>query len=390
MKTGCPSFFIKLISRPALRLSPVIIACCLLANTGCGSSSHTTITVAPPAPNLVYVANRDSQDISAFTADSSGALTPVSGSPFTTTSGVNNIAVNPTGTLLYASAYDSSNVGTVWAFTIAPATGVLSPVAGSPYSVLPVPLSLVFNPAGSLLFVGAWESEAIHVFSVNTSTGALTEIPNSPFPVPGGPRILAMHPSGNFLFVANDGNNSIDSYSIDSTGNLTQIANSPDSDLNQPWGIAVSPDGNYLYAVDESGMTAVEGFSIASDGTLTTLPNSPYSIGGAPLWITVDPSGSFAYSADFFSNNVSGMTIDSSTGELTQMPTSPFVAGSGTTSPAAVAVNSRTTLAYVAYYGINSVGVFPIDTSGSLGVSTSTLVSVGTGPVAVTTAIGQP
>ncbi len=363
-----------------------------LGTTHCGSSSSSTITPPPPptAPSLVYVANHGSGDVSAFTADSAtGALTPISGSPFTVGAGLSAIAVNASGTLAYATGYDSSSAGSLYGFTVAPSSGVLSPIAGFPVSVDTDPLSLTFDPTGGYLFVASWSGRLIYVFNVDTTSGALIPVTNSPFFAGGSPRILAMHPTGKFLFAADDGTDTILAYSI-SAGALTQIGGSAFSDLNRPWGIAVTPDGNYLYIADEAGTYTVEGFSIGANGSLTALANSPFTTAGVALSVTVAPSGAYAYAADFAGNNVSGLTIDASTGNLTQMGSSPFLTGTGQTNPSAVAVNATSKFAYVTNYATNNLAAFSIDSSGTLTEFTTSPYSVGTGPVAVATAVGKP
>ena len=89
--------------------------------------------------NWVYVANSADNTISAFSWNqASGALTPVVGSPFaagtaptafmTATTDLSN---SPTGTLLYVANKGSNNIS---AFVI-DATGALKPVPGSPFAV---------------------------------------------------------------------------------------------------------------------------------------------------------------------------------------------------------------------------------------------------------------
>ena len=377
-----------------LELELIILLALVLATVSCSTSSTPTkMTLPPPpAPHLVYVANRDSGNIAAFTADSAGALTPIAGSPFSAGPGLSALAVNAGATYVYTVGYTTNGAGTLFAYSVAPSTGVLSPASVPSIGVGTEPLAVALNSSGSFVFVANYASSNISVFSVNSSNGSLTEIVGSPFPAGGQPYALAMHPNDSFLYAADNQANVIMVYSVSASGALAQINGSPFPVPNSPWSLAIQPAGKYLYAANEDLTNTVSGFSLDSSGVPTLLANSPYTISAEPISVTIDPSGTFLYAADYFANNVSGLTIDAATGNLSPMSLSPFTPGSGSTGPSSVAVNSTHQIAYVTYFADSNLGVFPIDSSGNLQVSTGSLVSVGSGagPVAVVTAVGKP
>ena len=376
------------------RLRCAAAVCLLLGVFGCGLSG-TPLTTSPPppqAPNLVYVANRDAGNIAAFSADSAGALSPIAGSPFNAGVGLSALAANSSGSYVYTVGYNNTGTGSLYAFSVAAATGVLSPVSGSPFLVGTEPLAIVLSPAGSFIFVANYSSSNISVFRVSSTNGLLTEIAGSPFPAGGHPYTLAIHPAGNFLYAGDNQANVIMVYRISPSGALAQISGSPISVPNSPWSLSIHPAGNYLYAANEDLTNTISGFSLESNGTPTLLANSPFAISAEPISLTIDPSGTYLYAADYFANNVSGLSLDAATGNLSQMPLSPFSPGAGGTGPASLAVNSTTKIAYVTYFGDSNLGVFPVDSSGNIGVASGSLVSLGTGagPVAVVTALGKP
>src|SRR5262245_57876697 len=84
----------------------------------------------PPTPVVAYVANQTSNNVSAFTIGTSGALVQVAGSPFPVGTTPGGIAVSTDGTLAYV-ANQGSN--TVSAFSVNTATGVPTAVSGSPF-----------------------------------------------------------------------------------------------------------------------------------------------------------------------------------------------------------------------------------------------------------------
>jgi 6-phosphogluconolactonase len=103
---------------------------------------------------FLYTANVQDKTISAFIVDgSSGTLTPLSGSPYHGATSLGGLAVTPTGTLtgnffLYAA---DPQAKTVIAFTIDGTTGALSPVSGSPFPAgkAPTLLTVADVPATS-------------------------------------------------------------------------------------------------------------------------------------------------------------------------------------------------------------------------------------------------
>jgi 6-phosphogluconolactonase (cycloisomerase 2 family) len=111
---------------------------------------------ADPSGHFLYVSNYSDSpggDISAFSIDStSGALTPLPGSPFTlaANSGTNGVAIHNSGKYLYASL----NTGGIAAVSIDTSTGALTLVPGSPFDGGPwSPLRLI-RQVGSFMQAG--------------------------------------------------------------------------------------------------------------------------------------------------------------------------------------------------------------------------------------------
>ena len=88
--------------------------------------------VIDPKGKFAYVPNHGSNDVSAYATDAtSGALKPVTGSPFAAGSQPYFGAVDPNGKFAYV-ANDGSN--NVWAYGIDSTSGALKPVKGSPFA----------------------------------------------------------------------------------------------------------------------------------------------------------------------------------------------------------------------------------------------------------------
>jgi hypothetical protein len=106
-----------------------------------------------PSGGLLATANYD-DSVSVFSVGSSGALTPVPGSPFAgggaALMGQVSVAFSPGGGLL-ATTTPGGN-GPVTVFSVDQATGALTPVSGSPFATGQGPTeSAAFSPGGGLL-----------------------------------------------------------------------------------------------------------------------------------------------------------------------------------------------------------------------------------------------
>jgi DNA-binding beta-propeller fold protein YncE len=94
-----------------------------------------------PTGQFAYVANEGSYNVWAYSIDgTTGALTPVAGSPFPAGVAPNSVTVDPTGQFAYVTNGGGSNK--VSAFTIDGLTGELAPVDGSPFPAGTFPVSV--------------------------------------------------------------------------------------------------------------------------------------------------------------------------------------------------------------------------------------------------------
>ena len=128
-------------------------------------------------PGLTTVGN-----ISGFNIDpNTGALTPMVGSPFTSTlgTGPSALTVDPHNSFLYATTPGSSD--SVWCFAITPTTGIPTAVTGSPFSVSAGGQFALFDLTGNYFYIGNQAGSNILGYTYNTSNGALTAVTGSPF-----------------------------------------------------------------------------------------------------------------------------------------------------------------------------------------------------------------
>jgi 6-phosphogluconolactonase len=285
-----------------------------------------------PAATFLYTDDLANGGIDGFSIGASGALSSISGSPFPMPSGwapsqVDNLAIDPAGKFLYSPDSASNEIV---GFTINGTTGALAPLSGSPFPAGASPEQVVITPSGNFLYAsdGNDPQGGISAYSIDSTTGALTSIAGSPFPTAagGGPDCLVVDSTGKFLFAALPFLNGIAAFTIDSgTGVLTAVAGSPFSPslggaFPIMYSIALSPNGKFLYA--QAAIDAdIYGFTVdPSTGALTSMTGSPFGT----IFITnmnnlvVDPSGNFLYVGEETGDSFFYLTIDPTTGALTQ------------------------------------------------------------------------
>ena len=255
-----------------------------------------------------------------------GALAEVTTPPYVTLKSPYSEVIDPTGSHVYVV---SLNTGVVGAFNLS-STGVLTEVAGSPFSTSAPGngTSLVINSEGSFLYVQ--DTANLYVFSVSAGTGALTLRQTLKGPIQG--LQLALDPAENYLYAVGAGTNSILTYSIDaSSGLLTAAKSSAIVGPNGALTITLSPTGQFAYTI-EGNTTTFNLVSYAlSNGSFTSVGNVYPGVYGEQ--IAVDPSGRFVYVPQACSFCPSGLYnvvhefSIGSTGALTPLPVSTVAAG---------------------------------------------------------------
>ncbi len=252
--------------------------------TGVVSPEGHSLAVTPDG-QFLYAGNPGSADMlaSAFSIASNGALTPIPGSPFPV--GIPtpvNMKVTPDGKFL-AVAQDGNGDGFgvgLAMFSIG-SNGALTTVSGSPFSFSVQGLDV--SCASNLLFAPPDFSSSgpSHLAGVNVlniaSNGVLTPIAGSPFTSFGSASFAALlSPDDQHLFVSNFSSNTITSLNVASGGSLTEVGGSPFS-TNSPVTMATNQAGTLLYVAAIPGN--VIGFNIDSNGALSPVPGSPFSTG---------------------------------------------------------------------------------------------------------------
>jgi len=302
-----------------------------------GTGALGTSTTAPsPAQSLgmaalgnqfLYASNSQTALVDAWSiTPNTGALAQVNGSPFNlgAFSIAGGLAVNNSAQVLYV-----ADAGRIDALKI-DGMGALSPITGSPFSS-ESSLFLTIDPDTRFVFAADIDPPgAVAAFTIDPSTGALAAVPGSPFPAdPGGnvtsPFGLVVDSTGNFVYAVLNTTNQVAAFSIiSSSGALNPVPGSPFTAGSRPLSLATTR--NLLYVANALDGT-VSGYSIdPTTGVLSPLADSPFTIPAPTL--TIDPSGRFLYAAG--GAGIMVFTIDPTTGALTQISGSPFPAAGAT------------------------------------------------------------
>lgn len=243
------------------------------------------------SPNLkfFFVGNEGSNDVSAFTMDSSSGCLTAQGN-FITDAGPRAVAVDRSNAYLFVATAG----GGVDTFAIDPTTAALTrlPAAGFDTGTGGL-VYLATSPSANLLFVTDESTNVVHVLQIDLSTGALTPVVGSPFATGGiGPTGITVNSSGSLLFIANTGSDNISAFSVHSNGTLTAVPGSPfGGGLSAPVNAKMDPTERWLY-IANSGRTdtnTVSVYSIGSSGTLNVLQRIQTGVPAGPNTMTLAP-----------------------------------------------------------------------------------------------------
>jgi 6-phosphogluconolactonase (cycloisomerase 2 family) len=212
----------------------------------------------------------------------SGSLTLAPGSPFIDDQGPFGVVAAPSTRFIYVSEIGQGQGAAISGFSLNSSTGALTPVPGSPFSTFTngFPFYLAAHPSGQFLFAGIPATNAVAAWRID-GAGALTMLPGFPLALnPGNnasvSNILA-EPSGKFLYVSDDFGE-VFGFAINaSSGAVTAMTGSPFFFFFTSGQLFGDPSGRFLYS---PAGPFISGFSIdATTGVPTPLSGSPFPAG---------------------------------------------------------------------------------------------------------------
>ncbi len=359
----------------------------LFALGGCGgsrSSGNPAPGAANPGgsggsvgtPKFVYALNGSALGgaaIAGFHMDpATGVLTTLSGSPFSIGVGGSTspsaMAATPRTEFVYVADWFNKDILIIRAD---PGSGALTKTAVIPVPSFQNPVSMRIEPKGRFLFCADVLGMQVQAFAIG-SDGNLAAVPGSPFQTSEPTGNLTIDASGHFLFLGGD--TTISGFVIGSNGSLTPTPGSPvtvrapfiNPDKG-PTGLTavLDPGARFLYAIDSTA-PAVFVYAVASDGTLTAVSGSPFTIDNSGTSADISKDGKFLFVGGFAS--VSALAVNTQTGAVRAVMGSPFSNETGGTPILSLLVDPSNTFVLTANEEETNVSVFAID--GSTGALT--------------------
>lgn len=283
-----------------------------------------SLGLAAVGSKFLYVSDAGGHRLYGYSIDAAtGALSALTGSPFS----LGALSL-PEGLAAAHGAYlYVGDAGAVDGLAVNGTSGMPTPVAGSPFAS-GTNLFLTTDPAGKFLFASDDDLPGgILAFTIDSATGALTAVPSSPFPIPGQtvlnsqPSGIVTDASGRYVYAALNGANQIAAFSITSgTGVLTPVLGSPFPAGMEPLTLAAT--NRFLYANSTDGTIRAYGID-STTGVLTPVAGSPFAFSAAGL--SIDPSGKFLFGSRL--PGIEVFNIDTTNGAITPVVGSPFPAG---------------------------------------------------------------
>jgi hypothetical protein len=268
-----------------------------------GAVGTTDGAWSDPQGRFLFVGSEGSGDIWVFQINATtGALTETAGSPFTSAnlsssvllSSADIMTVDASGKFLYVGQLSPSSG--VAAFSIDQTTGALTPILGSPFSlgVAQIRASLTGEfllGVAQIQDAGSAIDPHIHVFSINPVSGVPFEVSGSPFATTSAPFELAISPNGKFVYTFGTSPSTstvgaIEGFQMSASGALTKLSGSPFASLPTSSGCLFDQAGADLVCTDtiSGGKLFVLGAS-SSNGALTNVATFA-TTGGFPFGVT--------------------------------------------------------------------------------------------------------
>ncbi len=179
-----------------------------------------------PLGRFLYVSSQSPMRLDGFRIGPGGVLTPVPGSPYLSPAGTSipvGVKVDPSGRFVYV-AYGSGHV--ISGYQVDGTTGALTPIAGSPFAVAATGGSymLGMDPTGTYLYCSG-SAGGIAGFPIDPFTGAILARVNSPSLAIGSAGGVALDPLGQLVYLANSSAQGVNAFNLNfANGDLTDAA----------------------------------------------------------------------------------------------------------------------------------------------------------------------
>ena len=231
--------------------------------------------------------------------------------PNNNSTAVDTVAVNDQA--VYVTAYDqsaynpggatpsSANPGWIFGFAVG-SSGALTPITGSPYEAGVKPTSITIDPTNRFIYATDFASNQLIGYTIQNGD-VLDFMINGPFKTGNEPTSVSIAPQGRYVYLANSLSNSVSSYTINlATGTPSAEVFSNSTALfateTDPVALAIDPAlGRFVYTVNHVG-NSISGFFLNPNaGTLSPTDSTPYPTGADPTSLVIVPHGNHSLQA---------------------------------------------------------------------------------------------
>jgi len=322
-------------------------------------------------PKYAYAANASTGNVSQYSIDANGRLTPLAPATVSAGTSPNAITVDPAGKYAYVVNAISNDLSQ---YTIG-TDGTLSHMAAATVATGTYPYSITIDPSGRYAYTANALSNNVSQYTISAD-GSLTAMTPATIET-NDPCSVTVDPSGKYAYVTNF-KGYISQYLIGAGGGLTPMTPATVSAGTYPVFATIDPSGKHMY-VTNAGSHDVSQYTIGADGTLTAMVPATVAAGSTPYAIAIDPSGKFVYVSNLTSNNIAQFTINTDGGLAATTPT--FVPAGG--SPASITVDPSGKYAYAANEISSTISQYTIGSNGSLTAMTPATIAAGTAPYSI-------
>lgn len=226
------------------------------------------------------------------------------------------------------------------------------------------PNAVAYSPNGQFAaVVNSIGTANVTSYTIDSISGAFTFAGTNTAGI-SEPESVVFSPDSLYAAVANNGNDTVQVYSVDPTTGIFTLQNTY-STGSGPSSVAYSPDGK-LAAVTNADSTGPGNLSVYSVSGAIFTPVPSVITGDNPQSVVFTQIGGVTYAAvansvDIGLGSVSVYSVNTTTGAFTEVFGSPFAAGLG---PASVAYSPNGKFAAVTNEGDNSITVYSVEQVG--------------------------
>ncbi|HXJ88071.1 MAG TPA: beta-propeller fold lactonase family protein [Candidatus Binatia bacterium] len=310
-------------------IDPVKGGLAALAGSPFSQSAPVDCLEFEPTGKFAYAASATNSagQLLTYSADSvTGALTLLNSTNLTGV--LSRVAMDPLGKYLYVVTFSNNYLqADATGYVIDSSTGALTPIPGTPFPLSNIAGAFSFHPSGNYVYLADTNGAAIDTYSINRATGALTSAGTLATCI--NPSIVRFSPDGRMAYTAcsmdsahDPHSASVDSFSVAVDGSLTHLSTAPSDD--GPLDLTIDPSGKFLYLAEVHPYIHL--FQVGADGSATSAlrfgvqPNSGMTMAIVQGTSAVKYTAKAAYVVSTGDNNL--LTYDVKADGTLSLPTS--------------------------------------------------------------------